>query len=75
MQTGYTSYNGRSLQAIFQLKGDLGFITPGLSVNGAVGFNTYLSHIQRNHVNMLAIQLIVIMPMKLFIRPMVRILL
>ena len=41
MQTGYTSYNGRSLQAIFQLKGDLGFITPGLSVNGAVGFNTY----------------------------------
>ena len=40
MQTGYTSYNGRSLQAIFQLKGDLGFITPGLSVNGAVGFNT-----------------------------------
>ena len=41
MQTGYTSYNGRSLQAIFQLKGDLGFITPGLSVSGAVGFNTY----------------------------------
>ena len=41
MQTGYTSYNGRSLQAIFQLKGDLGFIIPGLSVNGAVGFNTY----------------------------------
>lgn len=41
MQTGYTSYNGRSLQAIFQLKGDFGFITPGLSVNGAVGFNTY----------------------------------
>lgn len=41
MQTGYTSYNGRSLQAIFQLKGDLGFITPGLSVNGTVGFNTY----------------------------------
>ena len=41
MQTGYTSYNGRSLQAIFQLKGDLGFITPGLSVNGAVGFNAY----------------------------------
>ena len=41
MQTGYTSYNGRSLKAIFQLKGDLGFITPGLSVNGAVGFNTY----------------------------------
>ena len=41
MQTVYTSYNGRSLQAIFQLKGDLGFITPGLSVNGAVGFNTY----------------------------------
>ena len=41
MQTGYTSYNCRSLQAIFQLKGDLGFITPGLSVNGAVGFNTY----------------------------------
>ena len=41
IQTGYTSYNGRSLQAIFQLKGDLGFITPGLSVNGAVGFNTY----------------------------------
>ena len=41
MQTGYTSYNGRSLQAIFQLKGDLGFITPGLSVNGAGGFNTY----------------------------------
>jgi len=41
MQTGYTSYNGRSLQAIFQLEGDLGFITPGLSVSGAVGFNTY----------------------------------
>ena len=41
MQTGYTSYNGRALQAIFQLKGDLGFITPGLSVNGGVGFNTY----------------------------------
>lgn len=41
MQTGYTSYNGRSLQAIFQLKGDLGVITPGLSVSGAVGFNTY----------------------------------
>ena len=41
MQTGYTSYNGRSLQAIFHLKGDLVFITPGLSVNGAVGFNTY----------------------------------
>lgn len=41
MQTGYTSYNGRALQAIFQLKGDLDFITPGLSISGAVGFNTY----------------------------------
>ncbi len=50
MQTGYTSYNGRSLQAIFQLKGDLGFITPGLSVNGAVGFNTYFkSYSKKSH--------------------------
>lgn len=40
-QRGYVSYNGRAAQTSARLNGDLGMITPGLSVAGAIGFNTY----------------------------------
>ncbi|MCD7974028.1 MAG: TonB-dependent receptor [Candidatus Azobacteroides sp.] len=38
---GYVSYNGRAAQASARLIGDLGMITPGLSISGVVGFNSY----------------------------------
>ena len=39
-ETGYYSTNKRSAQLSAKLIGDLGMITPGLSISGAVGFNT-----------------------------------
>jgi TonB-linked SusC/RagA family outer membrane protein len=38
---GYVSYNGRSALMSTRLTGDLGMITPGLSIAGEIGFNTY----------------------------------
>jgi TonB-linked SusC/RagA family outer membrane protein len=40
-QTGYYSYDVRDLQASAKLTGDLGMITPGLSIAGAIGLNSY----------------------------------
>ena len=40
-QTGYYSTRSRTAQMAAKLTGDLGMITPGLSVSGSVGFNTY----------------------------------
>ncbi|MDR0507575.1 MAG: SusC/RagA family TonB-linked outer membrane protein [Dysgonamonadaceae bacterium] len=40
-ERGFSSYNGRLGQAIVKLNGDLGMITPGLSISGAIGLNTY----------------------------------
>lgn len=40
-ETGYVSYNGRSAQTSLRLTEMLDMITPGLSVSGAIGFNTY----------------------------------
>jgi len=39
-ETGYVSYNGRSAQTSLRLTEMLDMITPGLSVSGAIGFNT-----------------------------------
>ena len=39
-ETGYYSTNRRSAQLSAKLIGDLGMITKGLSISGAVGFNT-----------------------------------
>ena len=39
-ETGYYSTNRRTAQISAKLIGDLGMITPGLSISGAVGFNT-----------------------------------
>ena len=39
-ETGYYSTNRRAAQLSAKLIGDLGMITPGLSISGAVGFNT-----------------------------------
>lgn len=41
MQKGYISSNGRSVQADLKLTEQLDFITKGLSITGAIGFNTY----------------------------------
>lgn len=40
-ETGYISYNGRSAQTSLRLTEQLDMITPGLSISGAIGFNTY----------------------------------
>jgi len=40
-ETGYISYNAHTAQAAIRLTEKLDFITPGLSVNGAISFNTY----------------------------------
>lgn len=40
-ETGYVSFNGRAAQTSAKLTGDLGMITPGLSISAAIGFNTY----------------------------------
>jgi TonB-linked SusC/RagA family outer membrane protein len=42
-QAGFSSYNGRAGQAMLKLIGDLDFITPGLSIAGSVGYNTYFT--------------------------------
>lgn len=40
-ETGYWSYNGRTLNAALRLKEKLDFITPGLYATGSIAFNTY----------------------------------
>lgn len=40
-QTGYNSYNGRAAQASVRVTEQLDMITPGLSISGAVSFNSY----------------------------------
>jgi TonB-linked SusC/RagA family outer membrane protein len=40
-QRGYVSTLGRSAQISAKLTEDLGMITPGLSISGAIGFNSY----------------------------------
>ena len=40
-ERGYISYNGRTAQAALRLTERLDFITPGLSVSGAISFNNY----------------------------------
>lgn len=40
-ERGYISYNGRTAQASLRLTEKLDFITPGLSISGAVSFNNY----------------------------------
>ena len=52
-ERGYISYNGRTAQASLRLNERLDFITPGLSVSGAVSFNNYYksySNKTRNYV-------------------------
>ncbi len=41
LKTGYAESNGRTLQSSFRLNHDLGMITQGLSVSGAISFNNY----------------------------------
>jgi TonB-linked SusC/RagA family outer membrane protein len=41
LQSGYIESNGRAAQASFKLTEQLDMITPGLSIAGAVGFNSY----------------------------------
>ncbi len=41
MQTGSYSSNGRTLQSTLKLTNQLDFITPGLSVSGAISFNNF----------------------------------
>lgn len=40
-EKGYYKTNGRLALTSLRLKEDLGFITPGLSISGAIGFNSY----------------------------------
>ena len=40
-QRGYTSYNSRNTQTTVKLIGNLGMITQGLSISGAISFNTH----------------------------------
>lgn len=40
-ERGYVSYNARSAQTSAKLTADLSMITPGLSISGSIGFNTY----------------------------------
>lgn len=40
-ERGYISYNGRTAQAALRLTEKLDFITPGLSISGAISFNNY----------------------------------
>jgi TonB-linked SusC/RagA family outer membrane protein len=40
-ERGYIDYNARSAQISAKLIGDLGFITPGLSISGGAGLNNY----------------------------------
>ena len=40
-ERGYISYNGRTAQASLRLTEKLDFITPGLSISGAISFNNY----------------------------------
>lgn len=48
-QTGYISYNGRSAQAALRLNEKLDVITPGLSISGAISFNTtYKAYSNKN---------------------------
>lgn len=47
-ERGYISYNGRTAQASLRLTEQLDFITPGLSISGAVSFNNlYRSYSNR----------------------------
>jgi TonB-linked SusC/RagA family outer membrane protein len=41
LQKGYFESNGRAAQATFQLTHALDMITPGLSISGSVGYNSY----------------------------------
>jgi TonB-linked SusC/RagA family outer membrane protein len=50
-QRGYVSYNGRAAQAAVKLNGDLGMITPGLSIAGVIGFNTYFKSFSKKTKN------------------------
>lgn len=48
-ETGYYSTNRRTAQMAAKLIGDLGMITPGLSIAGSIGFNTdYKSYYVKN---------------------------
>ncbi len=53
LQTGYSSSNARNTQTTFKLTEQLDFITKGLSISGAISFNTYFrsySNKTRNYV-------------------------
>ncbi len=43
LKTGFAESNGRTLQSSFRLNHDLGMITKGLSISGAVSFNNYFA--------------------------------
>ena len=50
-QRGYVSYNGRAAQISAKLLWDLGMITPGLSIAGTIGFNTYFKSFSKKTRN------------------------